>query len=647
MARKTTFFDIIYKSFINSVLKGLLLYLLINIFLLFVIYSFILNKNKKIIINETNSKISRIMEHQTLMLDSELTDISNLITLLQSDYQFVLKNTHSFNNIIETENINFVKSDNGVFHKINDNKGSGVYFSSDTIITELLISKAIATEIFDINFIKLVNTNELITRAYFNSKDNMCRIYPDLINGHKDFGPIVHLNEYCFYYEADKSNNPDKAPVWNSIYFDPAGNGQIISCIVPIYNNDILEGVIGLDVDIEVLVNNALTKIVDNNDYNTMVLDQFGTIIAVNNGLKDLLNIQNDSKSASPFSVINSDSYKYNIFTPGNFELLKVYSPVFAINKENAELIISEKVFIVKTKTIPTNKWKIVTFINKNELLSVLERHKKYITILSFFSTLILLLVHFFFIIILKKRISKISKNISLPVKYLSNIVNSDVKELDKSKCESNIVEIDNLTKNIIKLLSNMKLKNEELLEIELLKIEKEKEAEIYKKISITDTLTKLNNRLKIDSDLKIKYDLFKRYDNCFSIIILDIDDFKLINDKHGHLVGDKVLKKVADILKNNSRITDIIGRWGGEEFIIITQEPIGKAYYFTEKLRKKLENTILNTNIRCTASFGIAQIMNEDTIETLLQRADNALYCAKKTGKNKCVIDPSFSAIS
>ncbi len=151
-----------------------------------------------------------------------------------------------------------------------------------------------------------------------------------------------------------------------------------------------------------------------------------------------------------------------------------------------------------------------------------------------------------------------------------------------------------------------------------------------------TDTLTELYNRSKLENELNINYEYFQRYRRIFSIILIDIDHFKNINDTYGHDIGDKTLIKIADILKSYTRKTDIVGRWGGEEFLIVCSETRMKnAYHLAETLRRVIDNTDFINVGHISASFGIAQIENNIQLHDLVKHADIALYNAKDNGRN------------
>ena len=129
--------------------------------------------------------------------------------------------------------------------------------------------------------------------------------------------------------------------------------------------------------------------------------------------------------------------------------------------------------------------------------------------------------------------------------------------------------------------------------------------------------------------------------DHHLAVIIVDIDMFKLVNDQYGHLVGDQVLTEVTSILSQGIRSIDVLGRWGGEEFIIIcTDTDLKGAVVLAEKLRQMIANHDFQMVNKKTCSFGVAQLRKDETIDSLLIRSDQALYRAKDQGRNRVVTD-------
>jgi len=158
-----------------------------------------------------------------------------------------------------------------------------------------------------------------------------------------------------------------------------------------------------------------------------------------------------------------------------------------------------------------------------------------------------------------------------------------------------------------------------------------------HKILSITDKLTGLFNRLKLDEALNDEFNRSNRFNRTFGIIILDIDYFKRVNDTYGHQVGDQALIQFAKILKENIRKIDILGRWGGEEFMIICSEA---DFQGTIKLAQSLREIISKYDFptigNLSASFGVSIYDGDENIDKVIARADNALYKAKANGRNR-----------
>ncbi len=159
------------------------------------------------------------------------------------------------------------------------------------------------------------------------------------------------------------------------------------------------------------------------------------------------------------------------------------------------------------------------------------------------------------------------------------------------------------------------------------------------KTLSEHDELTKLYNRRKINSILVQSVEETLREATDLSVILIDIDEFKNINDSFGHTMGDRVLEGIAQILKKSIRDTDSCGRWGGEEFIVICPAVnCAEASLLAERLRQQISMHSFFEQISVTASFGLSCLSEQRSIANLLQAADQCLYSAKHNGRNRVV---------
>lgn len=157
------------------------------------------------------------------------------------------------------------------------------------------------------------------------------------------------------------------------------------------------------------------------------------------------------------------------------------------------------------------------------------------------------------------------------------------------------------------------------------------------------DPLTQINNRLKLEECLKDEIVRSRRYHTPFSVILLDIDNFKNVNDSYGHKTGDMVLIKITKLINKHIRNSDVFARWGGEEFVILSPDPIGKAVHFAERLCRLIHKSrLLGAGKPVTASFGVTEYTRNDTEDSLFRRVDSYMYHAKHQGKNRVVSDLS-----
>jgi diguanylate cyclase (GGDEF)-like protein len=153
------------------------------------------------------------------------------------------------------------------------------------------------------------------------------------------------------------------------------------------------------------------------------------------------------------------------------------------------------------------------------------------------------------------------------------------------------------------------------------------------------DQLTGLWNRRAFDQRLHEAIAHHGRHDGIFSLLLIDLDHFKAVNDRHGHVAGDEVLKRFADVLHERLRQNDVDARWGGEEFAVLADGAnLDNAFLVAEHIRRAVESTVFTGPGRLTVSIGVAEYQATETADDLLSRVDDALYEAKRAGRNRVV---------
>ena len=193
-------------------------------------------------------------------------------------------------------------------------------------------------------------------------------------------------------------------------------------------------------------------------------------------------------------------------------------------------------------------------------------------------------------------------------------------------------------------LLEKFRLKNQSLENMieertkELVDINRvlEMKVEEAQRLAITDSLTSVSNRYHFEKVLNREVERAHRFNEPLSIVSIDVDHFKQINDHYGHAIGDMVLIKLTKIIKSSIREIDLLSRWGGDELMIVLPNTVlNDAIDVAEKLRKLVSNTDFNKTINVTSSFGVVQLLQDESSMRFTNRADHALYKSKKSGRN------------
>lgn len=168
---------------------------------------------------------------------------------------------------------------------------------------------------------------------------------------------------------------------------------------------------------------------------------------------------------------------------------------------------------------------------------------------------------------------------------------------------------------------------------------------EELQELAMHDLLTGIANRRYVEINISARLEELRRYGFDFSILFIDADHFKSVNDKYGHSVGDRILKMISATVANSLRSFDIIGRWGGEEFVVLLVNTRREDLYkLADRLRRLVENSALTLDsgetLQVTVSIGATGAQRGDTVESLIDRADRLMFKSKRRGRNQVSVD-------
>lgn len=492
-----------------------------------------------------------------------------------------------------------------------------------------------------------------IFNIYINILKNNNSLYA-VFTGYKDgsFYEIINLNSHNSLHEVYGAKPTDS---W---------------LLIKISNSNLSKREVFLFDDNLEMTSSKITE----NDYNPTLRPWYKSAILSNEVIKTM---------PYAFSHINSNGITYakQIDKSGNVVAIDVliddfksiykehikndYIDIYIFNN-NGEIISSLKeenqffrsFFEYKKKNLeelvrPT----IITFLNKKYIVQVIPikngDNSEYISIFADYDSILAPYELQVFNLLI---IFTLTALIMVPIIiYFSGIIIKPIYELVKEslkikrrryesikKVESSILEVSYLS-SAFEDMSESIYKYQNSLEEQVKERTKElieKNQELLK-LSITDKLTEIYNRAKLDKTLQEEFNRSKRYKTEFSVILIDIDFFKKVNDTFGHQIGDDVLKESAQVLKNSIRLTDVLGRWGGEEFLIISpQTNLEGAVKIAEHINNAIKLYKFKTYPnKVTMSIGVASYFEDmSKIEEIVLNADKSLYKAKENGRDRVV---------
>lgn len=524
---------ILSNHFIKFSLIPILIIEVSLIILYFSINSYISSKNIALLLKEAQSHSQTILRNEARIIEDKLSEISRTAEILQNLHQNIMINSQTF---VSNNNPQFAVAPNGVFYKTNKN-GSSLYYSSNTKITEKEKNKAILTEAMDVSLKSVVDTNPIVNAAYFNTWDNMNRLYPFIDKVYEQYGEHIQMEDYNFYYLADLKHNPQKKPIWTNAYLDPAGNGWMLSCVVPIYNNDFLEGVTGLDITIDTFVKNILNKELPY-DANLFLVDKDGMIIAMPEKIESLLGLKELKEH------LYTDSILKTISKPEEFNILTNQSP-FASHFRNlikndmkySTLKIEDKEYLTLQENIQESQWKLMVLIDKNNVFTSIESLKKLSSTIGYLAIVFLLFFYIIFFYLLLKKITIFSDSITKPIIDLSNQTSQiSAKNTHIEIIDTNISEIYQLSSNFVSMANELNERTKRLYNAKIIAEEANKSKDDFLANMSHELKTPLNS-INIISNIMMK----NKSEN--------LDENQIKNLEIIHKCGIDLLYLINDIL--------------------------------------------------------------------------------------------------
>lgn len=409
----------ISREFYKAALLPLLIIELTLLALYFSMNSYIHGKSMTTLSTDRFSHLQGIVESQSTTIAKQLGTISDLSKILQSHTTSFFQHPERF--ATTDTGAQFKFAPNGVYHKLNDNGGSSLFYTDRTPIGPEEKGKARRTEALDPFFKNILNTNENIVAVYVNTHDSMCRYYPFHSSIHEQLPPKMNIPEYNFYYLADAAHNPERKPVWTQAYLDPMGKGWMMSCIVPIYRDDFLEGVAGIDITITNFIDTLMAL---NLPWGAQpfFVDKEGTIMAMPHEVAAIFALT-ELQEQQHKGHVQGDTHK-----PEQFNLLKsilaeVAAPLSSLMQQESGTIqfdLNNQPYVLSQATVAETGWKLMALTNRNTMLAPITRLQRHTKRVGYAAAGFMVLFYIIFFLYLFSNTRRMSGRIASTIENLT-----------------------------------------------------------------------------------------------------------------------------------------------------------------------------------------------------------------------------------
>lgn len=449
MMKKIKLSKIIHREYFKSIVYPLLAIEMMLLIAYFWSNYFVNKATEKILINETQINLQELSQRSAKIINDDFKSISDLTRLYSLEYVRFFERYDPKRTLMSDPFYRTI-SDGVIVNTQKNPQSCTLFYSNVRKENPDRLNKAIASESTDVFTNSLLKLNPNIAQLYFNSHDSMNRLCPFMEDALGQYPHDINIPIYNFYYLADLKHNPDKKVVWTDAYLDPAGKGWMISAIAPVYKKDFLEGVVGIDVTLENILNNLLSIKFPYTSY-SMLVDQEGNILAMSQGLEPHIGIKELTTYdyEKPIEQTISKPKDFNLMKSNRNDLTKTLGTMVSTNQEMVDFDTPNSRFLITQNTIHETGWKLIVFVDKNSLLASTTELKQRTDTIGYAILAGMVLFYLVFIFLIFRRSSVFSEKIILPLKELIDAteeLKTKLAMIDLKK--SNIQEIDTLIDN-------------------------------------------------------------------------------------------------------------------------------------------------------------------------------------------------------
>ncbi|MBD1387869.1 diguanylate cyclase [Neiella sp. HB171785] len=598
----------------------------------FLVNQLITDESRQDLLFERSQNVYEHLAMRAQDLNHRFYEVRRMLELIQDQQQRSFANPSS-QQYLPHGPAEFALADNGVWRKSVDNGGASVFVSRQFASNPETQQKAKATENFDPLFIAAVEQIELVDAAYFNSFDNINRYYPFIEDVHLQFPADMHIPNYNFYYLADYQHNPERQMVWTPAYLDPAGQGWMVSAIAPIYHQDRLEGVSGLDITLDSMIS-EIEQLVLPFAGESFLVDEGGRIIAMSSGIQQLLNLRelthHDYANVVTQTHEKPDEYLIEQLPYSAFR--QSISGMFKHNEHTRYVEHNEEIFLIASQQIAETSWRLYSITNADQVVLRINELDQLAIELGIVAIALMILFYVLFYILVKHQSGKLSQRISAPIKELQQ----SSRQASKGNPfiapnESGIDELDELGDSIGSMVNILNEQARNLIRgQQKLSSEQSHRARLEQQVS-TDELTHLLNRRGLLSQGEKALQYAKEQQQPLSVIQFEIGQYPQLIERHGIQKAEQLILQCANCCQALMPDNAVLSYPATAQFILLMPNAdIEHAINHARRLRSELYLSIeidgSSASVLTHFAVTAASLESHESLLSILTKAQQLL---------------------
>jgi signal transduction histidine kinase len=559
--------DLIFRHYARSALLSILTIELLLLAMYFGINAYNGRETGRTI----KAEVAHVMPG--LVMQSASTINANLEAVTRATRQFADVHTDLFANadsyVQRGPKPEFAKAPNDSYYQSTPTTGSSLYFPATAQPTarEWLIAEKSA--LLDPLYVHTVRDTPNVVAAYINTPGDMNRLYPFMEKVWEQYPPDLNMEDYNFFYLADPKHNPERKPVWTGVYLDPAGQGWMLSCITPVYQGDTFEGVVGLDVTTEKIVNNVL-KMDLPWQAAAFLAEENGMILAMPGPVEALFGLT-ELKSHVYSSAISKEQLKpqdFNLFGMKDPELVERFKDILANQRTLSTIPTKDGPAFLVQGIIPETGWRVCVVIKEADVFASLDKLMWITRVIGYGAIAVMLAFYVGFFVFLRRKARLMASRIAAPVEELAGAtIRMGTDRADAKIPYCGISELDQLTDNFNTMSGELDQRSKDLVAAGMKVAMTEKEAEIsYTKglyESASGYLHNVGNAMSRMESCLMDFGRILRstrqYPEVFRILRGGGPDAPATLDKFESVLLEKTVPAISEATANMSRIKDSI----------------------------------------------------------------------------------------